>query len=118
MVTLTPETHERIISAVWNGHTNRDAAVLAGINESTLHDWIKRGEKTKNGRFLEFSKALKKEIIYYFTHGGLQNPAPFRAGLGQWQIEVTVAYGVISASQRDSVLQLPMAPLTLRKLRQ
>jgi transposase-like protein len=40
---LTPAVHKKIVDAVRGGNFYRAAAAYAGISETTLHVWIRRG---------------------------------------------------------------------------
>lgn len=57
---LTPEVRETIVEAIRKGVPARHAAQLAGITESTFHNWISSGKVAKSGRFLEFLESIKR----------------------------------------------------------
>ncbi|MFS8631315.1 MAG: hypothetical protein LOD92_09215, partial [Bacillales bacterium] len=38
------------------------AAAYAGINKSTLYDWMRRGARAKSGKYKEFSNAIEKAL--------------------------------------------------------
>ena len=73
---LNIDTHNKIISAIRAGNYIETAAAYAGINKSTLYDWLKRGEREKqrvaqNPRYnirksekpyVEFSNAVEKAL--------------------------------------------------------
>lgn len=73
---LTLETQNKIIVAIKAGNYIETAAAYAGINKSTLYDWLKRGEREKqrvekNPRykirkkerpFVGFSNAVEKAL--------------------------------------------------------
>ena len=73
---LNKVVESKIISAIRAGNYIETAAAYAGINKSTLYDWLKRGErekqrvqKTPGGRirkketpFVEFSNAVEKAL--------------------------------------------------------
>ena len=73
---LNFDTHNKIISAIRAGNYIETAAAYAGINKSTLYDWLKRGEREKqrvaqNPRYkirksekpyVEFSNAVEKAL--------------------------------------------------------
>jgi hypothetical protein len=42
---LTPETHAKIVSLIRAGNFRETAAASAGIDSSTLRDWLRRGAK-------------------------------------------------------------------------
>jgi transposase-like protein len=57
---LTPECQEKIIQAVRQGNFLTVSAGLAGIEESTLHKWIRLGETESSGKFNQFVKQLRE----------------------------------------------------------
>jgi CubicO group peptidase (beta-lactamase class C family) len=57
---LTPETQERICSAVRAGNYFEAAAAYAGVTYSSLRSWLKRGKRSRRGKFFEFFKAVEK----------------------------------------------------------
>lgn len=57
---LTPKVQERIINAVRAGLRYKEAAQVAGIDESTFYNWKKRGAQAKSGLYFEFYQALKR----------------------------------------------------------
>lgn len=66
---LTPETQQRIVTAVTAGSTLKDAAHHAGIAESTLLSWNERGRKARDRddeppdtetRYVAFLEAVEK----------------------------------------------------------
>lgn len=73
---LNYEVQEKIIQAIKAGNYMETAAAYAGINKSTLYDWLKRGEREKqrmgkNPRYrirksekpyVEFSDAVEKAL--------------------------------------------------------
>ena len=73
---LNIDTHNKIISAIRAGNYIETAAAYAGIDKSTLYDWLKRGEREKqrvaqNPRYkirkseepyVEFSNAVEKAL--------------------------------------------------------
>lgn len=73
---LNAETQERIITAIRAGNYIETAAAYAGINKTTLYDWMKRGERekqrvAKDARlkirkaeqpFVEFSNAVQRAL--------------------------------------------------------
>lgn len=54
---LTPEVQQKICDALRNCLSRESAAALAGINQDTFYDWMKRGG---NGQplFSEFSESV------------------------------------------------------------
>src|SRR5687767_13555137 len=71
---FTPEIRKALIDALRNGMSNKDASAQAGINESTLYEWLAIGNAWKNGiihkqapksvpdrnLFIEFAEEVKK----------------------------------------------------------
>lgn len=56
---LTPERQEGIVQALKAGNYLEVAARANGIDQSTLHDWVNRGEREKTGKYAEFAKAIR-----------------------------------------------------------
>jgi transposase-like protein len=54
---LTPELQEKICKLIRGGNYLHHAAAACGINQSTLHDWINKGEDGKKP-YDEFAKAV------------------------------------------------------------
>lgn len=59
---LTPELQQKIVDAIRMGAYIETAAAYAGINKSTLYDWMKRGARAKSGKYKEFSNAIEKAL--------------------------------------------------------
>lgn len=59
---LTPELQQKIVDAIRMGAYIETAAAYAGINKSTLYDWMKRGARAKSGKYKEFSDAIEKAL--------------------------------------------------------
>lgn len=73
---LNFDTHNKIITAIRAGNYIETAAAYAGVNKSTLYEWLKRGEREKqrvaeNSRYriresekpyVEFSNAVEKAL--------------------------------------------------------
>lgn len=59
---LTPELQQKIVDAIRMGAYIETAAAYAGINKSTLYDWMKRGARAKSGKYKEFSNAVEKAL--------------------------------------------------------
>jgi transposase len=57
---LTPELQGCICEALRRGAYVETAAALAGIDKTTLYDWLKRGGREEEGPFVEFSHAVQK----------------------------------------------------------
>ena len=57
---LTPETQERICTAIAAGNYTVVAAAFAGIGQSTFYRWMESGEAATSGVYREFWEAVKK----------------------------------------------------------
>ena len=57
---LNPQVQAQICNAIAGGHTQKTAAMLAGICADTLNRWIVRGKNTKRGKYREFADALEE----------------------------------------------------------
>ncbi|MCY4479930.1 MAG: hypothetical protein OXB97_08535 [Rhodospirillales bacterium] len=55
---LTDECEALILDAARDGASYAACAAAAGIAESTLHEWRRRGAKAKAGKFRAFVAAL------------------------------------------------------------
>lgn len=54
------EVGPMIVKYVAQGNTNKDSAVLAGVDEKTFYNWKNKGLKAKSGAFLQFVQDLKE----------------------------------------------------------
>lgn len=73
-IKLNAEVQADIVKAIKAGNYLETAAAYAGINKSTLHDWLRRGEREKQSRekgevatekeqiFVEFSDSVEKAL--------------------------------------------------------
>ncbi len=73
---LTPEVQEEVCNAIRAGNYMETAAAFAGIDKTTLHDWMRRGAReidrlekdpkaTPNkdeAKFVEFRHSVKKAL--------------------------------------------------------
>lgn len=59
---FTPETRERIISALRANAYIETAAAYAGIEKDTFYRWLKMGARAKSGPYREFSDAIKQTM--------------------------------------------------------
>ena len=57
---FTLETRQRIVQAIELGATYELAAAYGGISYDSLRDWLKRGEKSKDGDYLQFFEDVKR----------------------------------------------------------
>ncbi len=53
---------ERLFELVRLGCTQKEAAVYAGISESSFYNWVERGSKSKRGRYHEFYEGLQTAL--------------------------------------------------------
>ena len=59
---LTKQIQQTIVEYVQKGNYVETAAAAAGINKSTLYDWLKKGQQNKKGIYTDFSNALEKAM--------------------------------------------------------
>lgn len=59
---LTPEIHNRVIAYIKAGGYVETAAAAAGVNKSTLYNWLKRGAKEDAGIYRDFSESVEKAM--------------------------------------------------------
>lgn len=73
---LNEETQHKIVTAIKEGNYIETASAYAGIDKSTLYDWLKRGEREKQriksdnsakikkdeAKFVQFSNAVQKAL--------------------------------------------------------
>jgi hypothetical protein len=59
---LTKEIHNTIIRYIKAGNYVETAAAAAGINKSTLYDWLKRGANEPETIFEDFSNAVAQAM--------------------------------------------------------
>ncbi|SIS88550.1 hypothetical protein [Alicyclobacillus vulcanalis] len=59
---LTPELQKKICDAIRAGAYIETAAAYAGVNKTTLYDWLRRGARSKSGIYREFSDAIEKAL--------------------------------------------------------
>jgi hypothetical protein len=57
---LTPERQARICEALRAGNTKAAAAAYGGIDISTYHRWVERGEAASSGAYRDFCDAVKE----------------------------------------------------------
>jgi hypothetical protein len=69
MAKFNEETINKILIAHENGLNQRDSAIFADIDESTLYRWIEKGKKAKRGKYRkfydDFRKAQIKNKVYH-----------------------------------------------------
>lgn len=59
-VKLDDLVEKRICDALRQGHSYARAAAAAGIDESTLHDWRRRGREEDGTRFSQFAERVER----------------------------------------------------------
>ena len=69
MAKFNEETINKILIAHENGLNQRDSAIFADIDESTLYRWLEKGKKSKRGKYRkfydDFQKAQIKNKMYH-----------------------------------------------------
>lgn len=56
---LTPELQASVVEAIRAGNYVETAAAFAGIDKTTLYDWLRQGATAGSGPYHEFSHAVK-----------------------------------------------------------
>lgn len=59
---LTPELQAKICDALRTGNYLETAAAFAGIDKTTLFDWLRRGARSTSGIYHDFSRAVEKAL--------------------------------------------------------
>lgn len=59
---LNPEMQAKICDALRAGNYLETAAAFAGIDKTTLFDWLRRGARNSSGIHHEFSRAVEKAM--------------------------------------------------------
>ena len=59
---LTPELQAKIVEAIAAGNYIETAAAYAGVNKTTIYDWMRRGGRTSKGIYHEFSNAVTRAL--------------------------------------------------------
>jgi hypothetical protein len=59
---LTPGIQAKVCDAIRSGNFRETAAKFAGIDRSTLHRWLKRGENKRRGACHDFAVAVDKAL--------------------------------------------------------
>ncbi len=80
---LTPELQDKIGRNIRLGMSLKNAALAAGISESTFYDWLSKGEQATRGRYAEFSEYIKEsKAIAEQRHVGIIVKAAVK---GDWK---------------------------------
>jgi len=59
---FVPETIDRILLALKGGNYIETAAAFAGVNKTTLYEWLKLGAAEEEGPYRDFSNAVEESI--------------------------------------------------------
>lgn len=59
---LTEDLQRKIVEAIRAGNYIETAAAYAGVNKSTIYDWLKRGARGDGAEFVSFSNAVEKAL--------------------------------------------------------
>lgn len=59
---LTPELQQKIVDALRLGNYIETAAAYAGVSKTTIYDWLKKGARSKKGKYKDFSNAVEKAL--------------------------------------------------------
>jgi hypothetical protein len=60
---LTEETVNAFRQAILGTHTIQEAAILAGIDDSTAMRWMARGKRARAGEYREFYEAIERAKV-------------------------------------------------------
>jgi transposase len=61
-IKLTPELQRQIVMAVESGNYIETAAAYAGVDKTTVYDWMRRGARGDRPEFVAFSHAMQKAL--------------------------------------------------------
>ena len=56
---LNSQRQATIVEALEKGHSQRDAAIMAGVSESVFYHWCTLGRQAKSGRYFQFLEAVE-----------------------------------------------------------
>lgn len=59
---LTSDVQQKLCDAIRAGNYLATAAAFAGVSESTLHNWLKRGANEAKGRHHDLAAAVEKAM--------------------------------------------------------
>ncbi|MFX4303012.1 IS630 transposase-related protein [Alicyclobacillus tolerans] len=59
---MTDDLQRKIVEAIRAGNYIETAAAYAGVNKSTIYDWLKRGARGDGAEFVSFSNAVEKAL--------------------------------------------------------
>jgi hypothetical protein len=57
---LTPQVCQKIVDALRAGNFIQTAAEYAGVDRSTVHDWLRRGKRERQGQYRDFVEQVRK----------------------------------------------------------
>lgn len=107
---FTLEAQEAICEHVARGHTYKNAALLAGISETTFYDWMAKAKAGIHG-FPEFSEALTRARAKFLdlVHGTCIDAS----AKGDWRALMTLAkarFPTAYSEQRINKVEDPIKP--------
>lgn len=89
---ISQELIEKICLAVRAGNYIETAAAYAGVNKSTLYDWLKRGARARGGGiYKDFSNAVEQAMATAEVHmvAKIAKAAERNWGAAAWHLERT-----------------------------
>lgn len=76
----TPKTLKIILEAIENGHTQKDAAILAGVDQDTITNWKKNSDFSDQIRLSEIK--FKTKLLNVIDTAALTDPKE-----AKWRLE-------------------------------
>lgn len=68
MVKFNEDTTKCIVENHGKGLPIKDCAYIAGIDRSTVYDWINKGKAAKRGKYHDFYKAMQRARAKFKAH--------------------------------------------------
>lgn len=105
---LTDTIKQRIIEVISVGGNKTLAAKYAGVCRQTLHDWLARGEKQKNGVYRDFldefrrAEARPELLAMGMVQQAIENGDLYSA---RWYLEKRVGWG----ESKESPVQISIS---------
>lgn len=83
---LTAEVCSKLCEALSKGHSIRGACGYAGISEKTYHNWYKRGDTAKSGKYKQFVSDVDnaKQAATYDVEGVITDAIPSDVNTAKW----------------------------------
>jgi transposase len=80
---FAPPVCQKIVDVIRAGNFVQTAAEYAGVDRSTVYDWVRRGERERQGPYREFAEQVRKAL----ADAEVRDLAIISkaAGEGQWQ---------------------------------